>query len=267
MSRIKDQALCIRCFEWSETSQIVVFLSKEHGKIRGLAKGARRTDKSHVAKYSGGIDLLTMGQIVGITRTTSELATLTEWDLQEPFRHFRTNWRAQCLGLYVADLLHAMVADHDPHPTLFEDALICLAALGDVKTQSPALLRFVWNLLETCGYRPEIFADVQSGEILKDQNSYLFDARAGGLISDGGNENNPTEFNNDKLGDNTNSFRVRRETVECLRALCDSQTPVNRAAKPPSQEVIDRANRLLCVYVRTILGQDLPTMGFVLNRG
>ena len=36
MPRFKDQAICIRHFEWSETSQVVALLTQEHGKVRGL---------------------------------------------------------------------------------------------------------------------------------------------------------------------------------------------------------------------------------------
>jgi hypothetical protein len=55
-----DEALCIRQWDWSETSQTVSLFCRTHGIVRGLAKGARRERSS----FSGGIDLLARGEIV-----------------------------------------------------------------------------------------------------------------------------------------------------------------------------------------------------------
>src|SRR5690606_38853363 len=99
MPRFKDQAICIRHFDWSETSQIVALLTEQHGKIRAVAKGAKRTSPSSVQRYSGGIELLTLGQAVGLIKSSTDLANLTEWDLQEPFSHLRRNLEAQRLSL------------------------------------------------------------------------------------------------------------------------------------------------------------------------
>ena len=119
MPRFKDQAICIRHIDWSETSQIVALLTENHGLVRGIAKGAKRTSPSSVQRYSGGIELLTLGQTVGMIKPTAELANLTEWDLQQPYWNLRQNLKAQQLALYGADLAGAMLAEHDAHPVVF----------------------------------------------------------------------------------------------------------------------------------------------------
>ena len=50
-----DQAICIRHWDYSETSQTVGLFGRTLGCFRGLAKGARRERGS----FSGGLDLLT----------------------------------------------------------------------------------------------------------------------------------------------------------------------------------------------------------------
>ena len=42
MHTLKDTAICIRRWDFSETSQTVSLLTREHGILRGLAKGAKR---------------------------------------------------------------------------------------------------------------------------------------------------------------------------------------------------------------------------------
>ena len=64
MPMLKDQAVCIRFVDWSEASQIVVLLTEQHGKISATAKGAKRQTTAVIEKFSGGVDLLAMGEAV-----------------------------------------------------------------------------------------------------------------------------------------------------------------------------------------------------------
>lgn len=252
MPRFKDQAICIRHIDWSETSQVVVLLTQAHGKLRGLAKGSKRQSPSSVQRFSGGIELLTLGQVVAVTKPSAELATLTEWDLQNDYHHLRRDLRAQKLAMYAADLCNAMLADEDAHPGAFEALSGFLAALGDEGDQPGghpgahpgALLRFQWALLTDCGYRPELDEDVRKGGALGSVKAYTFDPVAGGLTVENG------------IAD----WRVRRQTVALLRKLSNGETIDGEDA-----DSVVRANKLLCVYARAILDKELPTMKGILE--
>lgn len=244
MPRIKDQAICIRHIDWSETSQVVVLLTQEHGKLRGLAKGSKRQSPSSVQRFSGGIELLTLGQVVAVTKPSAELATLTEWDLQNDYHHLRRDLLAQKLAMYAADLCNAMLADEDAHPGAFEALSGFLAALGNEENHPGALLRFQWALLRDCGYRPELERDVRLGDALGQSKAYTFDPVAGGLTVENG----------------VADWRVRKQTVSLLRMLSNGE-PINEV----DADSVDRANRLLCVYARAILDKELPTMKGVLE--
>lgn len=254
MARFKDQAICIRHFDWSETSQIVALMTAEHGKLRGLAKGSKRTSPSSVARFSGGIELLTRGEVVGVIKPSAELVTITEWDLQDPYRHLHTDLAAQRLGLYAADLTNALLADHDAHPRSFAELAAFLEALADPGRRQAALLHFQWRLLEDAGYKPELEIDARSGaELPAGETLYTFDARAGGITRQ------PTGLTStDATG--IGPWRVRRETVEALRAVAAGEIVGEETA-------LARANRLLCVYVRAILDRPLPTMALILEGG
>lgn len=254
MPRFKEQAVCIRLIDWSETSQIVALLTEARGKIRGLAKGSKRTSPSAIARYSGGIELLTGGQAVGLIRPSTELANITEWDLQQPYHHLRSDLEAQQLALYAADLINAMLAEHDPHPTVFEQLTALLGALATTEpaARAQALLRFQWRLLVDCGYRPQLDRDTHTDQPLADEQAYLFDPRTGGLTQD---RSTPA---NGAVG----PWRVRRQTVELLRQVAagDDDCPATDA------DTAERANRLLCVYARAVLDRQLPTMSIVLAK-
>lgn len=249
MPRIKEQAICIRHLDWSETSQVVVLLTENHGKVRGLAKGSKRLTPSSVQRFSGGIELLTRGEIVWVARQGSELATLTEWDLQDDFHHLRRDLGAHRLAMYAADVLNAVLADHDSHPRSYAALRALLESLRDV-TDEPArqaaLLRFQWVVLEDAGYRPELFHDAVSGGNLTEGKMYSFDPKAGGLTNEA------------RIGGQ--DWRVRRATVDALRSAATSPD-----AALADADAVARANKLLCVYLRAILDQELPTMKLLLE--
>ena len=260
---INDDAICVRRWDWSETSQTVSLLTRRHGIIRGLAKGAKREK----GRFSGGIDLLARGQIVAIVkqaarRHSSEdapMATLTEWSISELYPALRNDLAANRAGLYIADVVNHMVIDQDPHPRVFDALATALARLGNRGMIDVALMEFQWTLLREAGYQPELHHDIESGGELATRSAAItFLPERGGFTAGspvaGAPATSPT------------GWRVRGETLELLRQLADrgpaaTDDPMNadsRAAEP-----IARANRLLAAYMRELIGSELPTLRWV----
>jgi DNA repair protein RecO (recombination protein O) len=234
---IRDQAVCIRHWDFSETSQTVGLLTREHGVIRGLAKGAKREKGA----FSGGIDLLTVGEVVAIVKPGRDLATLTQWHLQRAFPLLRRDLEANRTAWYLADLVHHMLSDHEPAPALFDAFVAALAGMEGPEGPGPSLLRFQWQLLTEGGYRPQLDADAETRAPLPDSDPTLaFSPAAGGVVADTGA---------------ADRWRVRAETIALLRTL-DAAPPVLQA----DAASIERANRLLAAYLREILGVELPTV-------
>eukprot|EP00752_Nemacystus_decipiens_P017194 g15403.t1 len=210
MPRFTDQAICIRDLDWSESSQVLVLLTQTHGKVRGLAKGSRRNSPSAIARFSGGVNLLSMGQLIVTTKPAAQLAAITEWDLQNDHYHMRTSLPAQWSAMYAADLVNSLLADEDPHPGAFDALKTLLAELAEPKRSAEALLRFQWALLSDVGYRPELDRDVETSQELPNAKAYSFDPKLGGLTT--------------RNGMHDESWRVRRETVQLLRAIAAGET-------------------------------------------
>lgn len=72
---VKDRAVILRTYEYHETSLIVVVLTGRHGKLRLLARGARRTAAAGIR--TGGV-----GEIVFYLRQDRGLQTLKEADMR-----------------------------------------------------------------------------------------------------------------------------------------------------------------------------------------
>ncbi|HBS29977.1 MAG TPA: DNA repair protein RecO [Phycisphaerales bacterium] len=239
MPTLIDQAIVLRHWEFSETSQTVALLARAHGRLKGIAKGARREN----AKFGGGFELLTRGELVAIVKPGVELATLTEWDLQEIFWPARRDLLAHHAGMYLVDLAHHAIVDQDPHPGLFDALLRALRRLGEADAVRDAVLRFQWDLLTEVGLRPRLGApqDRQKGGV------YLFDPRAGGI---GGASAPPAPGG-------APVWRVRESTVDLLRVL-ESPDPAFPTT-PAHRQAVARATRLLAEFLKIALDREPPS--------
>lgn len=243
-------------------------MTREHGKLRGLAKGSRRTSPGAIARFCGGIDLLTRGEVIAATKPTTDLAAITEWDLQDSFHHLRTDLQAHRLGMYGADFVASLLMDHDPHPRVFDALVHFIESLRVDKTgkvsadeadrqMAAALLRFQWTVLADCGFKPELDRDVVTGLPMESSGGHLmFDPRAGGVTMEPG-----AVASGQSISD-SGPWRVRSETIDLLRRLSvDAGVDLIDA----DVQRLRRANRLLCVFTRTVIDRELPTMRFVLE--
>jgi DNA repair protein RecO (recombination protein O) len=105
MPLVADRCICLRKVEYSETSQILTLLAREHGIVKAIAKGAHRRTKAGASRFDGGVDLLDIGQAVFTSDPSREMSTLTEWKLQEGHPALRRNLRSLYLSLYAAELV------------------------------------------------------------------------------------------------------------------------------------------------------------------
>lgn len=248
MPHLSDEAICIRHWDYSETSQTVSLFSRGHGVFRGLAKGAKRAG----GRFSGGIDLMTRGQVVAIVKPGRELSTLTDWTLIGTFRSLRTNLDANRAGYYMIDLVQRFIADGDPHPRLYDGLVACLERIDAGEECGPWVLLFQWLALDEGGYRPMLDPGDAEGQTVH------FSAEAGGISSTG--------------------WKVRRATLDLLRGVAqfadrwgagDSVSPpattpladeVSSLARAAPSDAIGRANRLLAAYIRHVMGGFPETM-------
>ncbi|MBY0262488.1 MAG: DNA repair protein RecO [Phycisphaerales bacterium] len=248
-----DQGLCIRQWEWSETSQTVELFCRESGLVRGLAKGSRRPKSA----YDGGLEVLTRGDLGLIVRPSTDLALITEWSVMETFRPIRKSLGAYHAGLYIADLIHHAIHDHDPHPALYDAAVESLRLIQSAADAPYAVLKFHWSLLVDTGYRPELDADVATGERLAPESAYTFSPGLGGFFAQTGGE---------PVQDAGTTWRVRSQTLDLLRRLSGNEL-VGAAVGGVEPHAMDRANRLLASYLRYVLGTEPPTMRVVFGSG
>ena len=173
---VNTAALVLRTTEYSETSQVVTFWTRERGKVRGIVKGARRGSKSGGA----GLDMLNLCDIVFVPKPPPALCLVTSWQVQDTLRRLRTDLSLLYAALYASELLNAATEDADPDAELFDLTLRFFEAMEGGTKPYPALLRFETLLLSHVGLAPHVDHCAACGEPAGDP--VRFSPAVGGLL-------------------------------------------------------------------------------------
>src|SRR5438067_3031881 len=94
-------AILMRKTLLSDTSLIVTWFTERHGKIKTVAKGARRPK----SPFAGKLDLFFDAEIQWIRSKKSELHTLKEVMLREPFEGLREKYPRTQLAAYFVEVV------------------------------------------------------------------------------------------------------------------------------------------------------------------
>ena len=180
MSSEKTTAIVLRVVEFSETSCVVTLFTREFGKVRALAKGARRPKGA----FDSALDLLAVCRIVFLRKSSESLDLLTEAKLERRFRPPGGDLSNLYAAYYVAELLNELTDDYDPHPKLFDvadETLVALAGSGQV---AAALVRFELTALRELGHLPSLATCGECGRAVKPTGRVPFSQLAGGVLCD-----------------------------------------------------------------------------------
>lgn len=235
MPPIHDDAICLRHSEWSETSQHATLLCREHGLIRGLARGSRRERSA----YSGGFELLARGHVVFYEKATRELANITAWDLTHTQGQLRKDLPSLWRAMFAVDLMQRALPVREPHPRSF-DELAALLARDTIGMES--LTCYQWALLDEAGHKPELDTNAPIGT----QAVVYFMPEAG-------------RFEADKPAGIGPAWPVRGRTLAALRSITEGQRPQTDA----SEDTWTRSAAFLCAYWMWVLGRPIPAAGAV----
>lgn len=181
MPAIKDEAIVLRRLDYSETSLVLAFLTREHGPRRLIAKGVKRSTKT---KFATGIDLLERGQLMFVAKTRSEgaLGTLTEWRQTDAYLGLRRDLQRMYSGQYAAEVTSAMTEEADPHPELFDALAELLGGLAAGGDALPLLVGYQCTLLTSAGLWPDLTRCVMCDKPAPPKRAGYFSAHQGGLI-------------------------------------------------------------------------------------
>ena len=151
---------------YRETSLLIEILSREHGKVALVAKGAR----GRRARWAG---LLQPFNLLSLSWTgRSDLQTLMGVEWLGPVLQFDAT-RLYC-GLYLNELVSRFLHRHDPYPHLFSSYAQSLKALVGEMNIERTLRLFELTLLNEVGYGLQLEYEAKGGKNIEPNKHYAY---------------------------------------------------------------------------------------------
>jgi DNA repair protein RecO (recombination protein O) len=178
MAIVTLEGVVLKTHALGDTSRIAVVYTREHGLLKFVAKGARKTP----ARFGFALEPLTRGRYVVYLKRDRDLHLLSQAETLSP------------LGVHLADLTrlaHASAALEvidrlvwgvEPHPELYDLLVAVLEAVTAAPVGAlPAItIAFELQVASLLGYRPRLDACARCGGAVAAER--LFSPALGGLL-------------------------------------------------------------------------------------
>lgn len=171
-----EAAFVLHGYPYKETSLILDVLTRHHGRVALVARGAKRPRSALRGVLLAFQPLIiswvqARSRAVAVSHGGNELRTLTRAEWLGGLRPLRGD--ALMAGFYLNELLQKLLARDDPHEALFDAYLAALGGLAEDSAAAPVLRRFEAVLLREAGYGLRLGHDA-SGEIVDATASYRY---------------------------------------------------------------------------------------------
>jgi DNA repair protein RecO len=168
MKRFNTQGIVLARTNYGEADRILTFLTPDHGKVKGFAKGVRKSK----SKLAGGIELFSISELSFIIGK-SEINTIISTRLLKHYGNIVKDLDRTNLGYELIKRLNKATED-SPEAAYFELLGQAFAALDD-SSIGLSLIEVWFNaqLLRMAGHTPNLRTE-KSGEKLEADKSYNF---------------------------------------------------------------------------------------------
>lgn len=183
MPLFRTQAIVTRSMNYGESDKIVTFFTQDFGKLKGIAKGARRSRK----RFQNAFGLFSHLRLAFFEREGAGLARVDSCDLVQVFPRIREDLKRIYYGNYFLELMNEMAGEREVNPEAFELLLSFLTVLETTVPQEEHLRMFEIRMLSLFGYRPNMrWCDgcKREWEALRESRAVFFSLERGTLVCD-----------------------------------------------------------------------------------
>jgi DNA repair protein RecO (recombination protein O) len=152
MALYKTRAIVIKSMNLSESDRLITFMTENHGKIKCVAKGARKAKN----QFWGSLEPMSLIHLIYFGKEHQSLFRLNHSDIIESFQTIRDDFDKLYTGIYFLDLIDAMILEGHWEPKVFGLLYQALAALNQQTELEPLRRLFEIRLLSLSGYKPQL---------------------------------------------------------------------------------------------------------------
>jgi DNA repair protein RecO (recombination protein O) len=175
----KSGAVVIGSFPLGETDRVVTFFSRQYGKLRGVARAARRMK----SRFGGALELLTVGELVFFDNGRSDLVRVDHFDVLHPFDRVREDLDRLGQAAWIVECLGRLTGERDANAALYGLVLRALRSLEAGAPPRRVAVVFGSRMIDALGHRLRLDVCVGCGR--RDtlpHGALTIDVEGGGLV-------------------------------------------------------------------------------------
>jgi DNA repair protein RecO (recombination protein O) len=162
----ESEALVLRTYPLKEADLVVSFLTRDQGKLRGVAKRARRPKSS----FGSGLERLSHVRMYYFQRETRELVNLDSCDLIRSQFHLSADYEAGVVLDYLAEVTEQLLPAAEPNERFFR---LLVAVLEHLRVEPsrglwPVVAYFILWAVRLSGILPELRVSRESRAIAEE---------------------------------------------------------------------------------------------------
>jgi len=175
--QFKTTGFVLRTLNYSESDLIVTFYSHDFGKLKGIAKGAKRSKK----RFANVFEPFSLTNIIFTRKSRDMLAFIESCDIIDHFPAIRQDMEKTLIASYFIDLTDHFSPEGKKNEKIFELLRDFLLLLGKEKASDTLVRFFEIRLLKLAGFDPVLEHCIVCKTPVTNGNSYYFHAGDGGI--------------------------------------------------------------------------------------
>lgn len=241
---LRVEAVVIRHSDFGEADRLLTLYTREHGKVRAIAKGARKI----ASRKAGHLEPFTRVKLQ--LARGRDLFIVTQAETVDAYPSLRADLTLTGYTAYVLELLDRFVPDEEAaSPSLYRLLTETLSRLAADPLPWQTIRSYEMRLLDLLGFRPQLFECANCGNEIQAEDQF-FSPALGGVVCPRCGGGLP---------------RLRPISVDALKYLRHFQRSDYRAATRarPNAEAQKEIEAVMQGYFQYLLERELNTPGFL----
>lgn len=136
---VHTKVVILRVIDYQESSKILTVLSREHGKIALIAKGAKKPKN----RLAGILDIGAILDVVYYYKQSRGVQTLTEASIDYSNRSLRIDFEKTAILYATLELIGQVVHEHEVNEPVFDFLQTFIKWAGETETVYPSVFAYV----------------------------------------------------------------------------------------------------------------------------
>ena len=152
MALYKTRAIVLKSINLSESDRLVTFLTENSGKIKCVAKGARKVKN----QFWGSLEPMSQVNLIYFGKENQNLYRLNQADIIDSSHTIREDFKKIYKGIYFLELIDSIILEGHQDRRIFNLLQQTLSALRQQSELDSLIRLFEIRLLSLSGYKPQM---------------------------------------------------------------------------------------------------------------